>query len=108
MNQTFLGLDDCHDDIVGRRGYAQFGAQTTDRAIDGVDFATPPGQRIEQHGWTRIGNLAPQALHMGNGIGNRSEEHTSELQSLMRISYAVFCLKKKNTNMDRNKTTATT
>src|SRR3546814_1937168 len=28
--------------------------------------------------------------------GNRSEEHTSELQSLMRISYAVFCLKTKN------------
>src|SRR3546814_6768780 len=31
----------------------------------------------------------------GRGLG-RSEEHTSELQSLMRISYAVFCLKKKN------------
>src|SRR3546814_5318056 len=30
-------------------------------------------------------------------LGNRSEEHTSELQSLMRISYAVFCLKKKST-----------
>src|SRR3546814_10036664 len=30
--------------------------------------------------------------------GSRSEEHTSELQSLMRISYAVFCLKKKNEN----------
>src|SRR3546814_7334699 len=30
-------------------------------------------------------------------IGARSEEHTSELQSLMRISYAVFCLKKKTT-----------
>src|SRR3546814_10591925 len=29
----------------------------------------------------------------------RSEEHTSELQSLMRISYAVFCLKKKNTDL---------
>src|SRR3546814_9416985 len=29
---------------------------------------------------------------------NRSEEHTSELQSLMRISYAVFCFQKKNTN----------
>src|SRR3546814_9120682 len=29
-------------------------------------------------------------------FGRRSEEHTSELQSLMRISYAVFCLKKKN------------
>src|SRR3546814_4133171 len=33
----------------------------------------------------------------------RSEEHTSELQSLMRISYAVFCLKKKN-NQTPNKT----
>src|SRR3546814_1541958 len=33
----------------------------------------------------------------------RSEEHTSELQSLMRISYAVFCLKKKKSNI-RNKT----
>src|SRR3546814_7910687 len=32
----------------------------------------------------------------------RSEEHTSELQSLMRISYAVFCLKKKNTNHQHN------
>src|SRR3546814_7611170 len=32
-------------------------------------------------------------VHVG---GFRSEEHTSELQSLMRISYAVFCLKKKN------------
>src|SRR3546814_8651581 len=30
-------------------------------------------------------------------LADRSEEHTSELQSLMRISYAVFCLKKKNT-----------
>src|SRR3546814_5331767 len=34
--------------------------------------------------------------------GNRSEEHTSELQSLMRISYAVFCLKKKKINKDTN------
>src|SRR3546814_5843811 len=32
----------------------------------------------------------------------RSEEHTSELQSLMRISYAVFCLKKKKTNIMQN------
>src|SRR3546814_4799556 len=31
----------------------------------------------------------------------RSEEHTSELQSLMRISYAVFCLKKKNKKMNK-------
>src|SRR3546814_2630952 len=35
----------------------------------------------------------------GAGCGRRSEEHTSELQSLMRISYAVFCLKKKKKNL---------
>src|SRR3546814_12261457 len=38
----------------------------------------------------------PQAVGQ-RGEHERSEEHTSELQSLMRISYAVFCLKKKNT-----------
>src|SRR3546814_1290780 len=35
--------------------------------------------------------------------GKRSEEHTSELQSLMRISYAVFCLKKKKNNNKQRK-----
>src|SRR3546814_6332841 len=35
---------------------------------------------------------------VAHGIGIRSEEHTSELQSLMRISYAVFCLNKKKIN----------
>src|SRR3546814_10621323 len=35
------------------------------------------------------------------GVVSRSEEHTSELQSLMRISYAVFCLKKKKTTRTR-------
>src|SRR3546814_7762384 len=43
----------------------------------------------------------PRGQGLGSVItgpqGMRSEEHTSELQSLMRISYAVFCLKKKNT-----------
>src|SRR3546814_3880561 len=34
---------------------------------------------------------------LGDWLASRSEEHTSELQSLMRISYAVFCLKKKHT-----------
>src|SRR3546814_6675683 len=38
----------------------------------------------------------------------RSEEHTSELQSLMRISYAVFCLKKKKKTHIRNSETTTT
>src|SRR3546814_3026220 len=41
---------------------------------------------------------APTTVEVGNAVRaptTRSEEHTSELQSLMRISYAVFCLKKK-------------
>src|SRR3546814_5548384 len=41
--------------------------------------------------WTRMAHCGP-AYHR---TARRSEEHTSELQSLMRISYAVFCLKKK-------------
>src|SRR3546814_13668548 len=42
----------------------------------------------------------PRAVQMPRPrhLHRRSEEHTSELQSLMRISYAVFCLKKKNIN----------
>src|SRR3546814_5825690 len=41
------------------------------------------------------GGLAHNPYHLFPPIDERSEEHTSELQSLMRISYAVFCLKKK-------------
>src|SRR3546814_9549024 len=41
---------------------------------------------------------SPNTLRM---TSSRSEEHTSELQSLMRISYAVFCLKKKNTKQNK-------
>src|SRR3546814_1812306 len=45
-----------------------------------------------------------RGLATSGGQGNRSEEHTSELQSLMRISYAVFCLKKKNNKYDYTRT----
>src|SRR3546814_9011189 len=45
--------------------------------------------------------LSSRATSDGSSCG-RSEEHTSELQSLMRISYAVFCLKKKKKNMNIN------
>src|SRR3546814_5185035 len=52
--------------------------------------------------------IADEQMQRGT-IDQRSEEHTSELQSLMRISYAVFCLKKKTTNhrhtLSRPKTT---
>src|SRR3546814_6473026 len=55
----------------------------------------------------RYGSVLAQgtAEQIRNNPEVRSEEHTSELQSLMRISYAVFCLKKnKNTNSQMNQT----
>src|SRR3546814_5725727 len=67
-----------------------------------------------------ISTIGRKATHAGairtSAIGNRcrwdrfpirSEEHTSELQSLMRISYAVFCLKKKTKLKKTNKITQT-
>src|SRR3546814_1420745 len=73
---------------------------------------------VEDHLLASITRLAPRAEHFlrdlarggcalqlrgGHGL-LRSEEHTSELQSLMRISYAVFCLQKKKTMSKLNTT----
>src|SRR3546814_9554533 len=59
------------------------------------------GGATGQHGEQQRGGGEEQWLHGHHRKRNRqrlrSEEHTSELQSLMRISYAVFCLKKKTT-----------
>src|SRR3546814_1253831 len=46
--------------------------------------------------------LCPRPTCRLRGAWTRSEEHTSELQSLMRISYAVFCLKKKKTHKSQS------
>src|SRR3546814_7612883 len=78
-----------------------------------VEVATPEGLRsgssvIEVQATRGIGLFGPEAGEIslaahGEAVAvdlpGRSEEHTSELQSLMRISYAVFCLKKKNKNI---------
>src|SRR3546814_2914706 len=48
-------------------------------------------------------NNDPAQLKLYTHIALRSEEHTSELQSLMRISYAVFCLKNKNKQIQHTK-----
>src|SRR3546814_4544694 len=64
-------------------------------------YRRPVGRRVD-------GQMCPNARQMEHAVQSRpgvargqdearSEEHTSELQSLMRISYAVFCLKKKTT-----------
>src|SRR3546814_5775631 len=58
--------------------------------ISGLDLGQPrrPCGEVER---IRVGLVRDR-----QAAADRSEEHTSELQSLMRISYAVFCLKKKN------------
>src|SRR3546814_10416666 len=58
--------------------------------------------------WVEDGNAYVLANNRGGGEYGRSEEHTSELQSLMRSSYAVFCLKtnkNKNTKLKNTKDT---
>src|SRR3546814_2493037 len=93
--------------------------QPVDNACPDQRLAAGPGeagagQQVVQYGARRFCSLGASGLRdlhpigacfrlialigVGDGHGDRirSEEHTSELQSLMRISYAVFCLKKKN------------
>src|SRR3546814_1952710 len=58
--------------------------------------------------WSDISRLRPCIQAMLGQTRHRSEENTSELQSLMRISYAVFCLKKKNnSNLPTNSISCT-
>src|SRR3546814_10320416 len=68
-------------------------------ADDGHGPPTRPFEGLGQERGLRRLQLEPDSVRIDL---LRSEEHTSELQSLMRISYAVFCLKKKTKN--KNKT----
>src|SRR3546814_12655691 len=87
---------------VGREGNKQFGNgfNTASRCAHGDQLAIPFEMHVGRgicH--TRLNALGPHlaAGRCNDELTKRSEEHTSELQSLMRISYAVFCLKKKKT-----------
>src|SRR3546814_42349 len=63
------------------------------------------GAGVAPHDEIALGHRQlPPDCACGIEVRPRSEEHTSELQSLMRISYAVFCLKKKKTTQKNNKT----
>src|SRR3546814_8478748 len=64
----------------------------TDTGHSGTDLIFGWGHR------DRIIDFGYRAVHETTVAAKRSEEHTSELQSLMRISYAVFCLKKQTTS----------
>src|SRR3546814_4015229 len=68
-------------------------SSTAHRHFRGLLGACPPGGR---HHEALVFSQSWRSAHRsGLRYRSRSEEHTSELQSLMRISYAVFCLKKK-------------
>src|SRR3546814_8689769 len=111
MRISYWSSDVCSSDLAGSPvtyvparntimlsialGWAEvLGAREIFCGVNAVDYSGYPDCRpafIEA--FERLGNLATKA---------RSEEHTSELQSLMRISYAVFCLKKKNKKYTHN------
>src|SRR3546814_9396046 len=93
-----------HDERTGAMSRSTIAVMTCDRcgrrdeireAHQGYDWGHV--RYAEHNGPRRIGSTNP-------GDETRSEEHTSELQSLMRNSYAVFCLKKKK-NKNRKTTT---
>src|SRR3546814_6871598 len=79
-------------------------------SVEDIDFVMCTHLHVDHVGWnTRLVNgrwvpTFPNARYLfgDREFAFRSEEHTSELQSLMRISYAVFCLKKKNNNQNIN------
>src|SRR3546814_10698552 len=102
--------------IDGRKGRLQTEGQADYSILDGEQMATHvvmqedrtimtmDPAKLAAAGVANSKNTEPMgqgAKKMGEREirGFRSEEHTSELQSLMRISYAVFCLKKKTTKL---------
>src|SRR3546814_10015493 len=89
-----------------------FGAPPEPRLVEQLRAAIP--RRVHANERDEFHDVALDQLHLAvhEGLGGaeprveedaRSEEHTSELQSLMRISYAVFCLKKKKHKKQQNK-----
>src|SRR3546814_3732354 len=74
--------------VLGNRGQANYAAAKA--ALHGASKSL--AREMASRGIT-VNVVAPGVI--AGRMADRSEEHTSELQSLMRISYAVFCLKKK-------------
>src|SRR3546814_7901242 len=81
--------------VEGRELLVVAGAAHGDAAAQGVEVVPVDGVAELEH--DVVGDVDEDAE--GTDARERSEEHTSELQSLMRISYAVFCLKKKKTKI---------
>src|SRR3546814_6666839 len=87
MLQLPLGLEDI---AVHGRHVPGVENQANSRMVDPADQFGGAVGRLQEHAGNGHHRLDPE-----RDFASRSEEHTSELQSLMRNSYAVFCLKKK-------------
>src|SRR3546814_2923725 len=87
--------------VVGEAGLEQLNIAIAERAyVHLEDYASVKFfQQLKQMN-DQTKQRAEIASFLGHVEEARSEEHTSELQSLMRISYAVFCLTKKNNEKD--------
>src|SRR3546814_4125782 len=103
--------DVCSSDLLDAVNLlaAQVAAGMIDAGIGGgVESMSRTVMGYDSGAWTSDPQIAFANHYAPQGIGaDRSEEHTSELQSLMRISYAVFCLKKKKKHISTTHTTTT-
>src|SRR3546814_5620008 len=101
LGYTIAGHHDVHDNIAPLSGL-QWLLWTTCWLLSGLYAVVSwrrGGQTLGMRPWRLVVVGAD-----GSAPSWRSEEHTSGLQSLKRLSYAVFCLKKKNTNNTQSTT----
>src|SRR3546814_1002408 len=85
----------------------EFDTMQARRFAQDVEHASAASQKAYRMAVSAIAALLLCSALALWGLYKRSEEHTSELQSLMRISYAVFCLKKKKTKKNNIQTRMT-
>src|SRR3546814_1479915 len=100
--RDLLGLDD-----LRQHDLEFIAAQPPDLPLVADDLGQPPRRLLEQLVADRMAERVVdrlEAVEVEQQQRARSEEHTTELQSLMRISYAVFCLNKKKHNKQRQQT----
>src|SRR3546814_5789738 len=98
---TTLFRSHCASDAPPMAGRFHFSFRVASQESPDVRPAHPGRTRRFRPG--HCSHIRPSSLR----TGTRSEEHTSELQSLMRISYAVFCLKKKKNHKHTHQYTKT-
>src|SRR3546814_8199911 len=99
MRISDLSSDVCSSDLVDRPALSRRAARAARQHGAGDGPGLRPGAARARAAPGRAGH----AVLRRRQRRRRSEEHTSELQSLMRISYAVFCLKKKKNKTLHNK-----